>query len=207
MKIIEITDKATIKIKGLVNAFHHNHDIDFEETQPNVFMLDREYYRIKIYGSTSVKVSIHCIGDKRDKLFTAKQPLQCVKEVLSETEKIDKNVELLLEFFNRVERLKDNQNIKIKVDKQKGIFILGTKNIKMRLSLWFTGLLQFDMTEARLICEFPGVFWPRDTEQVSFKTLDAFILAVQETCNRGDGEYASIRGYDNFIGDPPEYGN
>jgi len=204
--ITEITDNAAIKIKGLVSAFHHNHDLDFDEEKPNVFVLDRKYYRIKIYGNTSVKVSIHCIGDKRDKLFTAKQPLQCVKEVISETERIDKNVELLLEFFKRIGRLKDNKNIKIKVNKQ-GIFVLGSKNIKMRLSLGFTGLLQFDMTEARLICEFPGTFWSRSTEQVSFKTLDAFVLAVQETCNRGDEEYASMRGYDNFIGDPPEYGN
>lgn len=177
MKITEITDNAFIKIRGLVNAFHHNHDIDFIETEPNVFVYDKDFYSLKIYGSTSVKVSIHTIGDKRDKLFTAKQPLQCVREVISEIENIEQNIELLFELFKRVGTLK---NFTVTVDKKKGIFIFGPNKLKLKILLWLTSL------GPRLICEFPAVLWKRDTEQIFHKSLDAFIDAIVEASKTTD---------------------
>jgi hypothetical protein len=173
MKINEISNKAAVKIKGLVNSFHHLYDLDFVETEPNVFVYYKEYYSVKIYGSTSVKISIHTIGDKRDKLFTAKQPLQCVREIITEVGKIEKNIELLLELFKRVSNIKD---VKIVADKNKGIYILGPNKIKLKMLLWFTSL------GPRLICEFPAIFWKTDTEQVSWKSLDAFVSAIEESC-------------------------
>lgn len=188
MKITEITDNATIKIRGLVNAFHHNHDIDFIEVEPNVFVYDKDFYKLKIYGSTSVKISVQTIGEKRDTLFTAKNPLQCVREVMSEVESIEQNIELLFELFKRVSTLK---NFTVTVDKKKGIFIFGPNKIKLKILIWFTSL------GPRLICEFPAVYWKKDSEQIFRKSMDAFISALEEaskTTNHND-RFSILRDY------------
>jgi len=191
MKITEITDKATVKMRSLVNAFHHNHDLDFVEVKPNVFALDKEYYVIKIYGSSSVKVSIHCIGDKRDKLFTCKNVLECAKEVANQVKKIEDNITFLQEIFIRLTNCKEKNDIKINVDKKKGIVILGKNQVKIKLGISFTAI------DTRILCEWPGRFYQRETAQVIPSDIDYFIVAVSTTCSTGD--YMKLQVYDDVV--------